>query len=203
MFKGKFKFKNSSGTPYTYSIGDVVIFQGKIYECLQITQQSPFQSSGSWRLTDLTENYQGASPPLKGIETQMWLSDDAVQYLYFQDENSSQWIQPGSGGGGAGGAVSIMATTFVSGSSYQVLDGDYYVGVSYAGPVTITLPTFPETGREIVVKDESGNAGDGVNRQITITGYSATDKIDNQTSAIINLDYAGLHFIYRNGWRII
>jgi hypothetical protein len=39
--------------------------------------------------------------------------------------------------------------------------------------------------------------------QITITGYSATDKIDNQTSAIINLDYAGLHFIYRNGWRII
>jgi len=203
MFKGKFKFRNASGTPYTYTIGDVVIFQGKIYECVQTTQQSPFQSSDNWKLTDLTENYQAGSPPLKAIETQMWLSDDAVQYLYLQDENSGQWVQPGSGGGGAGGAVSIMATTFVSGSSYQVLDGDYYVGVSYAGPVAITLPTFPETGREIVVKDESGNAGDGVNRQITITGYSATDKIDNQTSAIINLDYAGLHFIYRNGWRII
>jgi len=203
MFKGKFKFRNASGTPYTYTIGDVVIFQGKIYECVQTTQQSPFQSSDNWKLTDLTENYQGVSPPLKAIETQMWLSDDAVQYLYLQDENSGQWVQPGSGGGGAGGTVSIMATTFVSGSSYQVLDGDYYVGVSYAGPVSITLPTFPETGREIVVKDESGNAGKGVNRQITITGYSVTDKIDNQTSAIINLDNAGLHFIYRNGWRII
>ena len=203
MFKGKFKFRNASGTPYTYTIGDVVIFQGKIYECVQTTQQSPFQSSDNWKLTDLTENYQGVSPPLKAIETQMWLSDDAVQYLYLQDENSGQWVQPGSGGGGAGGAVSIMATTFVTGSSYQVLDGDYYVGVSYAGPVSITLPTFPETGREIVVKDESGNAGKGVNRQITITGYSVTDKIDNQTSAIINLDNAGLHFIYRNGWRII
>jgi hypothetical protein len=65
------------------------------------------------------------------------------------------------------------------------------------------LPSSPETGREIVVKDESGNAGNGVNRYITIVGATAAHKIDNQSSAIINLDNAGLHLIYRNGWRII
>jgi hypothetical protein len=80
---------------------------------------------------------------------------------------------------------------------------DYYIGVSYAGPVTVTLPVAPETGREIVVKDESGNAGNGVARQITIVGATSAHKIDNQSSAIINLDNAALHFLYRNGWRII
>ena len=54
-----------------------------------------------------------------------------------------------------------------------------------------------------VLKDESGNAGNGVNRQITIVGATAAHTIDNQSSAIINLDNAGLHFIYRSGWRII
>ena len=101
------------------------------------------------------------------------------------------------------GMPSILATTSVTGATYAALPSDYYIGVSYAGPVTITLPTDPETGREIVVKDESGNAGNGVNRQITIIGSAVADKIDNQSSAIINLDSAGLHFIYRNGWRII
>lgn len=204
MFKGKFRFKNASGTPYTYTIGDSVIFQGKIYECKKVTQSSPFQSPDSWYLTSETETYQGPTPPLQPIETQSWLSDDVVEYVYFQDENGGQWVQPGfKGGAGGGTSISILATKFVTGATYQATNTDYYIGVSYAGQVGITLPSFPETGREMVIKDESGNAGNGINRQITITGYSAVDKIDNQTSAIINLDNAGLHFIYRSGWRII
>jgi len=97
----------------------------------------------------------------------------------------------------------IFATTSVTGATYAALAFDYYIGVSYAGPVTITLPANPETGREIVVKDESGNAGGGTSRRITIVGATAAHTIDNQSSAIINLDNAGLHFIYRSGWRII
>jgi len=100
-------------------------------------------------------------------------------------------------------SISILATTSVTGATYAALASDYYIGVSYAGPVTITLPTNPETGREIVVKDESGNAGGGTSRRITIVGATAAHTIDNQSSAIINLDNAGLHFIYRSGWRII
>jgi len=79
---------------------------------------------------------------------------------------------------------------------------DYYIGVNYNGPSTITLPSNPIKGRQIVVKDESGRAGDGIHRAITIVG-SGTDKIDNQSHATLNIDNGALNFIYRQGWRII
>jgi hypothetical protein len=114
------------------------------------------------------------------------------------------WVEFGIGvGAGVTSSGTVSTCISVTGATYSADQYDYYIGVSYAGPVTVTLPTNPETGREIVVKDESGNAGNGVNRQITIVGATASHKIDNQNSAIINLNYAGLHFIYRNGWRII
>jgi hypothetical protein len=152
-----------------------------------------------------TYYYQASVPTDSGITTgYRWMdSDTGIEYVYINDGNSSQWIQPTNTSQGSSTAVSILATTSVTGATYAALASDYYIGVSYAGQVTITLPTNPETGREIVVKDESGNAGNGVNRQITIVGATASQKIDNQSSAIINLDNAGLHFIYRNGWRII
>jgi hypothetical protein len=114
------------------------------------------------------------------------------------------WVEFGVGvGAGITSSGTISTCISVTGTTYSADQYDYYIGVSYAGPVTVTLPTNPETGREIVVKDESGNAGNGVNRQITVVGATASHKIDNQNSATINLNYAGLHFIYRNGWRII
>ncbi len=147
--------------------------------------------------------YQTTSP--SGVtQGDRWMdSDNGIEYVYIYDGNTNQWVQPTSTISPNGGGISIVNTTVVSGATYAALTTDYYIGVSYAGPVTITLPTNPETGREIVVKDESGNAGNGVNRQITIVGATASHKIDNQSSAIINLDNAGLHFIYRSGWRII
>ena len=54
---------------------------------------------------------------------------------------------------------------------------------------------------QIVVKDESGKAGEPY-KAITVQG-SSSDLIDNQSSAIININNASLTFIYRNGWRII
>lgn len=202
MYRGLYKQKSPNGTPITYMIGDKILYQGKVYVALNQTQKNPIQSPKDWKFTNITETYQGTTPPLKPVATQSWVSDDVVGYVYFQDENGGQWVQPGFKGGGST-SISILATKFVTGSSYQATNTDYYIGVSYAGPVQITLPSFPETGREIVIKDESGNAGDGINRQITITGYSAVDTIDNKISATINLDNAGLHFIYRSGWRII
>jgi hypothetical protein len=87
-------------------------------------------------------------------------------------------------------------------SSYFATQLDYYIGISYAGKVTVTLPDAPEEGREIIVKDESGNAGKGPNRSITIVG-SDSSTIDSRASAVINIDHAALHLIYRNGWRIV
>lgn len=131
-----------------------------------------------------------------------WMdSDTGIEYVYINDGNTNQWVQPTNSAGA--NTISILSTTVVTGSTYAALPTDYYIGVSYAGPVIVTLPSAPETGREMVVKDESGNAGNGVTRQITIIGATSAHKIDNQSSAIINLDNAGLHFIYRSGWRII
>lgn len=142
--------------------------------------------------------------PTGATQGDRWMdSDNGIEYVYINDGNSEQWVQPTNTGGSSTTSISVLATTAVTGATYAALASDYYIGVSYAGQVTITLPTNPETGRELVVKDESGNAGNGVNRQITIVGATAAHKIDNQSSAIINLDNAGLHFIYRAGWRII
>jgi hypothetical protein len=130
-------------------------------------------------------------------------SDNGIEYVYINDGNGSQWVQPTNTATTSGGVSSILTTTSVTGSSYSATPLDYYIGVSYGGPVTITLPTNPETGRQIVVKDESGNAGSGASRYITIVGATSSQTIDNQSSAILNINNGGLHFIYRNGWRII
>lgn len=156
-------------------------------------------------ITPVNFYYQENAPTVSGITVgNRWMdSDTGVEYVYINDGNTNQWVQPTNTGGSSTTSISVLATTSVTGATYSASSGDYYIGVSYAGPVTITLPTNPETGREIVVKDESGNAGNGVGRQITIVGATASHQIDNQSSAIINLNNAGLHFIYRSGWRII
>jgi hypothetical protein len=147
--------------------------------------------------------YQATSP--SGItQGDRWMdSDNGIEYVYINDGNSNQWVQPTNTATTTGDVSSILTTTSVTGSSYSATPLDYYIGVSYAGPVTVTLPTNPETGRQIVVKDESGNAGSGVSRYITIVGATVSQTIDNQSSAILNINNGGLHFIYRNGWRII
>jgi hypothetical protein len=156
------------------------------------------QGSAAYKFTYNT------TAPFGATQGDRWMdSDNGIEYIYINDGNTNQWVQPTNTGGSSTTSISILATATVTGATYAALPSDYYIGVSYAGPVTITLPTNPETGREIVVKDESGNAGNGVNRQITIVGATASHQIDNQSSAIINLDNAGLHFIYRSGWRII
>jgi hypothetical protein len=132
-----------------------------------------------------------------------WMdSDTGVEYVWIDDGNSSQWIQPTNTAQASTSAISVLQTVSITGATYAATALDYYIGVSFAGQSVITLPAAPETGREMVVKDESGHAGDNINRWITICGASPT-KIDNQDTAVLNISNGGLHFIYRNGWRII
>ena len=131
-----------------------------------------------------------------------WMdSDTGIEYVWVNDGNSSQWVQPTNTASPTSG-VSIHNTISITGSTYAAKPSDYYIGVSYAGQSVITLPAAPEKGREMVVKDESGHAGDNINRWITICGAGST-KIDNQDTAILNISNGGIHFIYNNGWRII
>ena len=101
-----------------------------------------------------------------------------------------------------GSSTVIQATNIVIGATYAATISDYYIGVSYSGTAGIVLPSNPETGRMIVVKDESGYAGDPY-KYIVITGATASDTIDRKSSATININNGALDFIYRNGWRII
>lgn len=97
----------------------------------------------------------------------------------------------------------IANTVYVTSSTYQITNDDYYIGVNVASTVTITLPPAADvfTGREFYVKDESGNAGAPA-RFIDIYP-SGSDKIDNKNYVRLQIDNGGLKFIYRDGWRVI
>lgn len=91
----------------------------------------------------------------------------------------------------------IYNTTLVTTPTYVVQDEDYYIGVNRAGPVTIIIPSEPTSGREIVIKDESGNCE---THNITISG-----PIDNDANgAILAINNGALHMLFRGDyWRII
>ena len=90
----------------------------------------------------------------------------------------------------------VYTTNLVTTSTYTLNDEDYYVGVNYAGPTTITLPSTPSSGRMIIIKDESGNAE---TNPITVAGT-----VDNDAGGfIIQINNGAIQLLYRNGWRIV
>ena len=90
----------------------------------------------------------------------------------------------------------VFTTTLVTSPTYAVTADDYYVGVNYAGPCTITLPASPSSGREVAIKDESGSAEAN---PITVVG-----NVDNDAGGfILAVNNGAVQLIYRNGWRII
>lgn len=91
----------------------------------------------------------------------------------------------------------VNNTTEVTSNTYIVSDSDYYIGVNFPAPVTITIPDSLNQGRIVIVKDESGNC---YNNPITLAG-----KIDNDANgAIIQINNGAVQLLFRNGfWRII
>jgi hypothetical protein len=90
----------------------------------------------------------------------------------------------------------VYNTTLVTTPTYTVDDNDYYIGVNYAGPVTITLPASVNSGRMLIIKDEDGDAE---TNPITVLGT-----VDNDAGGfIIQINNGAIQLIYRNGWRIV
>jgi hypothetical protein len=145
--------------------------------------------------------YQPEPPTIgMGLGSRWMDSDDGREYVYIFDGDNFYWVEPTTTPTTYSAVVS--SAIGITSDVYAAGDLDFYIGVNAPNPVTVILPANPATGREIVVKDESGQAGEGVHRRITIVGANGAT-IDNDTSAIINLNNAGLRFIYRGGWRII
>lgn len=89
----------------------------------------------------------------------------------------------------------------VTSDAYTAVDKDYYIGVDYSGVSTITLPAVDE-GREIVVKDESGNAS-APGEYITID-TAGTDNIDGSSTYTIDTDYGKARLIYNgSNWSVV
>ncbi len=90
----------------------------------------------------------------------------------------------------------VYNTTEVTTPTYTVSETDYYIGVNYAGPVTITLPASADSGRIVIIKDEDGDAE---TNPITVLGT-----VDNDAGGfIIQINNGAIQMIYRNGWRIV
>jgi len=90
----------------------------------------------------------------------------------------------------------VENTTEVTTSTYTVTPTDFYIGVNYAGPVTITLPSSANSGRMLIIKDEDGDAE---TNPITVLGT-----VDNDAGGfIIQINNGAIQLLYRNGWRIV
>jgi hypothetical protein len=115
----------------------------------------------------------------------------------YQGVQGAQGIQGAQGVQGAEGSRFLANTVLVTNTTYTVLDTDYYIGVDVANSVTITIPTSTTTGREIVIKDESGNCE---NNAITVSG-----PVDNDNSGfILAVNNGAIHMLFRGDyWRII
>lgn len=116
-----------------------------------------------------------------------------------------------SGGGGGGGATNASAVTFIAYSSGQpqtairrgIADANYTIAAgdtivaftSLSTARTVTLPAASSnTGRVVIIKDESGSCSGG--NTITIAGT-----IDGATNLVLNSAYAHTRlYAGSNGW---
>ena len=90
----------------------------------------------------------------------------------------------------------VHNTTLVTSNTYVVTDTDYYIGVNVPEYTTIILPLVPDSGRMLIVKDESGFA--------QLNPIKLDGNIDNDPDgAEIRINNGGVQLIYRNGWRIV
>jgi hypothetical protein len=91
----------------------------------------------------------------------------------------------------------------VATTTYTLTSSDYYVGINTTNAVTVTIPASLNDGKVYVIKDESGEAGNGLNRNITITP-SGGETVDGQSTAVINQNYGSLTIIKATtNWSII
>lgn len=131
------------------------------------------------------------APPYPNDGDIWYNTTNAHVYIWLIENEIGQWVDLAGGGGG-----NIIPTTTVTTSSYTVAIGDEYIGVNYAGRCTITLPVTPNTGRVVIIKDESGHC--------SLNPIAIVGTIDNDINgASLRIDNGALQLVYRAGWRIV
>jgi hypothetical protein len=141
--------------------------------------------------------------PLTPLDQNFVTFDQLQKHYKTFVERIQQQLSTLGGGGESNLTYMDVPVKSVTSSSYTVKPQDYYIGVNYAGAVTITLPKADREGKIFVVKDELGEASKGTNRYITILP-TGSDLIDGRDRAILAYDYGSLTFIWKgNSWRVV
>ncbi len=141
--------------------------------------------------------------PLTPLDQNFVTFDQLQKHYKTFVERIQQQLSTLGGGGESNLTYMDVPVKSVTSSSYTVRPQDYYIGVNYAGAVTITLPKADREGKIFVVKDELGEASKGTNRYITILP-TGSDLIDSRDRAILAYDYGSLTFIWKgNSWRVV
>jgi hypothetical protein len=146
--------------------------------------------------------YQPTAPTVSSLTAgSRWFhSDTGVEYVYIDDGNSLQWVQPTST---IAGSLNYQTSAINSSSQSISLTSQYgpeYFGVSFSSTTYIYLPTNVVVGKTITVKDESGRASV---HPIYIVAYSG-ETIDNHSDVQVAINYGSLTMIRRNNnWWII
>jgi hypothetical protein len=164
----------------------------------QVTDAKP--EPGPQTLAELTAKFISEAPKDSYQQPDPLVVPDNMDAIRGKLKYLEQWISKVSMAGAGGGAGSVAKldheTKVVTTNNYSVTTKDYYIGINYAGPVTISLPTIINDGKMYIIKDESGHCS---SNPITVQGT-----VDNDTGGfILAQDNGGIQLIYRNGWRIV
>lgn len=148
-------------------------------------------------------NIKQQKDPLTPLNQNFVTFDQLQKHYKTFVERIQQQLSTLGGGGETNLTYMDVPITSVTTSSYTIKPQDYYIGVNYAGAVTITLPKADREGKIFIVKDELGEAAKGTNRHITILP-TGTDLIDGRNRAILAFNYGSLTFIWKgNSWRVV
>lgn len=148
-------------------------------------------------------NIKQNTDPLTPLDQKFATFEDLQKHYNVFLNRIQQQLSTLGGGGETNLTYMDVPVTYVTSSSYSIKLQDYYIGINYAGAVTITLPYADREGKIFIVKDELGEASKGTNRYITILP-SGSDLIDGRDRAILAYDYGSLTFIWRgNSWRVV
>jgi hypothetical protein len=158
--------------------------------------------TGGGTISSISFFYQSESPTASSLTAgSRWFhSDTGVEYVYINDGDSTQWVQPTSTIAGSLNHYTLGVTTDTYNITLSSQYGPEYFGVSSSVTSYVYLPTNVSLGKSITVKDESGSAS--INN-IYIFAYSG-ETIDNSTQSLISTDYGSKTLLRRNNnWWLI
>ena len=95
--------------------------------------------------------------------------------------------------------TTIVSVTGIT-TYYEANNTDDYIGVNADVPVTIVLPTSPNTGKKIIVKDEGNKIA---TYNITVQAGAGTS-VENDSSVIMTINHQSFTYFYNgSNWFLI